>query len=257
MVFFYRSAIGERPLCSISSKIKFRKGELGAVESLCTHFESGRRVEYEFTIAKDGSSKFDAYMDRVYAKFGFDPLAPATQVGHQKMLAAHREMDVALKVEALSDYFLRDFTAHVPLAAFAVGDGGAFNGQAFSVMAIWSLNAVAVMCYDYLSPSNFVAKVTPAKPGKSVEWIMAREHYTIIHRHHPANSAKMVSGESVRDDDRHIQRIAHSRRAHTRVLRSERWGAKKGSVIPVRASWVGPAEWRDRAGQTYRIVSSS
>lgn len=58
------------------------------------------------------------------------------------------------------------------------------NGATF--MAIY--NSIIILSYEYLAPHNFTAKVTPGAKGKSVEWIKAREHYTIIHRHHSANN---------------------------------------------------------------------
>jgi hypothetical protein len=47
--------------------------------------------------------------------------------------------------------------------------------------------------------------------------------------------------------------MAHPRRAHQRVLRSERWGDRQGDLVWVKASWVGPKEWA-HGGVQYRIV---
>lgn len=113
---------------------------------------------------------------------------------------------------------------------------------------------VLVLCYNYLAPHAFMAKVTPAKQGKSVEWLKAREHYTVIHRHHAANNSAVREGAVVSDRG-NIQRLAHSRRAHTKLLKHPRYTFKRGQRIFVRASWVGPKEWKDTAGQTYQILT--
>lgn len=113
---------------------------------------------------------------------------------------------------------------------------------------------VSVICYEYLSPQNFHAVVRPNTLGKSVEWKKAREHLTIIHRHHAANNAAVAHGSTV-DDSKTPTRCAHSRRAHTRLLRSERYRYKIGQRIAVKASWCGPKEWQDSAGQTYQILT--
>lgn len=114
--------------------------------------------------------------------------------------------------------------------------------------------AISTICYEYLAPHNFQAIVRPDTPGKSVEWMKAREHYTIIHRHHPANSAAVKAG-SVVSSEGHLQRIAHSRRAHTRLLRSPKFRYKMGQRVSVKATWCGPKEWKDTAGQTYQILT--
>lgn len=113
---------------------------------------------------------------------------------------------------------------------------------------------VLLIAYNYLAPQNFMARVTPAKEGKSVEWLRAREHYTVIHRHHSANNAEVREG-SVVSNTGNSQRLAHSRRAHTKLLSHPRYKFKMGQRIFVRATWVGPKEWKDTAGQTYQILT--
>ncbi len=112
------------------------------------------------------------------------------------------------------------------------------------------------LCYAYLAPYNFTAVVSPNKPGKSVEWVKGREHYTIVHRHHAANSADVAEGAELDSSDATtLKRVAHSRRAHTRLLRSDRYKEKKGQRIAIRATWVGPKEWQEEGGrQIYRII---
>lgn len=116
-------------------------------------------------------------------------------------------------------------------------------------------HSVMLLCYEYLAPHNFVARVIPSAQGKSVEWVRAREHYTVIHRHHAANNKAVSEGATV-TDSKHTIRLAHSRRAHTRILTHPKWTFKRGQRVFVRASWVGPKEWKDTAGQTYQILTA-
>lgn len=138
--------------------------------------------------------------------------------------------------------------AALPLQPDSIGPIGT------SAVFIALYHSVMMLCYEYLAPHNFVARVIPATQGKSVEWLRAREHYTVIHRHHAANNAVVREGETV-TDSRHATRLAHSRRAHTKVLNHPRYKFKRGQTIFVRASWVGPKEWKDTAGQTYQILT--
>jgi len=109
---------------------------------------------------------------------------------------------------------------------------------------------------DYNSPFNFSAKVTPDKKGKSVEWLQTRTHYVLINRHHPANDKAVMKGAKVAPGDEYIQRRAHSRRAHARILRSPRFRNKVGQTIRVKACWVGPDEWQ-QFGSIYKMVNLS
>lgn len=115
-------------------------------------------------------------------------------------------------------------------------------------------HSLMVLSYEYLAPHNFVARVIPSTQGKSVEWLRAREHFTVIHRHHAANNRDVKEGATVSNDG-HATRLAHSRRAHTRMLTHPKWTFKRGQRVFVRASWVGPKEWKDTAGQTYQILT--
>lgn len=124
------------------------------------------------------------------------------------------------------------------------------NDAEFAWVALHGILMLA--CYEYLAPYNFTAVVSPDRSGKSVKWIQAREHYTVIHRKHPANTVGFNG--RVTESSAVIERLAHSRRAHTRLLKSARYTFKRGQRVPVRASWVGPKEWRDTAGQVYKIL---
>lgn len=114
---------------------------------------------------------------------------------------------------------------------------------------------LATICYEYLAQHNFIARVTPEGEGRSIEWKQAREHLTIIHRHHAANCAAVKTGDVVPNDGKNPTRIAHSRRAHTRLLRSAKFRYKQGQRVAVCATWCGPKEWQDSVGQTYEILT--
>jgi hypothetical protein len=113
-----------------------------------------------------------------------------------------------------------------------------------------------IMAYYYAS--GLFQPITSAPPrekqiSKSSEWIKARTFYTVVHRRHAANSKSVQQGATVADNS--CLKTAHSRRAHFRILRSEKWGASIGKRIMVRACWVGPKEWIDsESKQVYTVV---
>ena len=116
----------------------------------------------------------------------------------------------------------------------------------------------AMMCFalDAMNPNNHVTKVCPNQPGRSVQWLEARTHYTLISHGHPANRKEVALGSEVEvDRAAEIQRIAHNRRAHFRLLQHSRYRFARGKHVFVRATWVGPKEWKEKGGQQiYRIL---
>jgi len=118
------------------------------------------------------------------------------------------------------------------------------------------MKSVAAFLVSANSPNNHIVSVHPAQEGRSVEWVKARTHYTLISHGHPANDAKVTSGTRVAvDRNAELTRMAHNRRAHQRILRSPRFRYARGKTIWVKATWVGPKEWRDQGGrQIYRIL---
>jgi hypothetical protein len=129
-------------------------------------------------------------------------------------------------------------------------------GDNLNEMITAAVNCLTAFAIDAMLPNTHIATVTPAKPSKSVQWRKAREHYTLISHGHPANTATVREGATVRVDERlERERMAHARRAHFRTLKSDRFRFAKGKQILVRATWVGPKEWRDEgSGQIYRIL---
>jgi hypothetical protein len=118
------------------------------------------------------------------------------------------------------------------------------------------LKSVAAFNLSANAPNNHIAMVQPNQPGRSVEWLKARTHFTLIAHGHPANSASVRTGAKVTVDvEAEIKRLAHNRRGHSRTLRAARFRYARGKTIWVKATWVGPKEWQDAGGrQIYRIL---
>lgn len=106
---------------------------------------------------------------------------------------------------------------------------------------------------DFMNPHVFLCKKSPQIPhGKSVLWQRAREHYVFLHKSHPSNKIGATGGEAEKGGAT-VERMAHSRRAHFRLLRSAKY-KKIGQRIWIKSAWVGPKEWKDRSGQIYKII---
>jgi hypothetical protein len=118
------------------------------------------------------------------------------------------------------------------------------------------LKSIAAFLVSANSPNNHIASVVPNQPHRSVEWLKARTHYTLITHGHPANSALIAHGAKVTvDAHAELKRMAHNRRAHQRTLRAARFRYARGKTIWVKATWVGPKEWQDEGGkQIYKIL---
>jgi len=100
-------------------------------------------------------------------------------------------------------------------------------------------------------PRNFITRVSPAQPGRSVEWVERKSHYIVLSAEH--NKQILRGGRA--DYSGTITRAMHNRRAHFRRLTAERFKAKRGLTVWVKASWVGPKEWQDRAsGNQYKVL---
>jgi len=118
------------------------------------------------------------------------------------------------------------------------------------------LKSLAAFNLSAMSPTNHIVEVTPNAPGRSVEWIKARTHFTLITHGHPANRAGIAHGARVKSDpDEELVRMAHNRRAHPRTYRHKRYTYARGKTRWVKACWVGPKEWKDEGGrQIYKIL---
>lgn len=119
-----------------------------------------------------------------------------------------------------------------------------------------TMGALAAFLFDANMPSTHVVEVRPDKPNKSIQWVKARTHFTLITHGHPANQRTVGEGQRVRvDRNEEMKRMAHNRRGHWRTYRHERYRYALGSRRWVKAAWCGPKEWRDEGGrQIYKIL---
>lgn len=122
--------------------------------------------------------------------------------------------------------------------------------------AVGSTALLGVFVMDAMTPTNHIVVVRPDKNGKSVQWVEQRTHYTLIHHGHPANRKEVTEGQDVNVNTKEeMTRMAHGRRAHKRTLRHERYRYARGKTIFVRATWVGPKEWKEKGSkQIYKIL---
>lgn len=118
------------------------------------------------------------------------------------------------------------------------------------------ITSTLALCFDFQNPHFHLCRKSPQIPkGHSVVWQKSREHFVLIHKNHSANRAENI-GKKLITDGPTIDRCAHSRRAHIRMLRSPKFKNKQGQKIWIKSIWVGPKEWTDRSGQIYKIVDS-
>jgi len=112
------------------------------------------------------------------------------------------------------------------------------------------LHWLAFFMLDVMTPKNIVLKVTPQAKGRSVEWIKAREHYLVIGRKLAVNLRERKSNPT----DHELKRAAHWRIAHFRRLMSDKFKHKRGMLVPVKETWVGPDQWVGSDCKTYKVV---
>jgi hypothetical protein len=105
--------------------------------------------------------------------------------------------------------------------------------------------------FDVMNPSNVVMSVTPKQTGRSVQWVKAHTHYCIINKQHATRCQRDKRGPT----DVEIERGAHWRRAHMRRLMSDKFTHKKGQLVFVKHTWVGPTEWEGLDNKVYKVVN--
>jgi hypothetical protein len=110
---------------------------------------------------------------------------------------------------------------------------------------------LAFFLLDVMTPRNAVVKISPDPKGKSVEWVKAREHYLIIGK----KQAMILRERKTGPTDGEITRAAHWRIAHFRRLSSSKFTHKRGLLVPVKDTWVGPAEWIGLDGKSYKVMN--
>lgn len=113
-----------------------------------------------------------------------------------------------------------------------------------------SRNVLLKVLFDLMNPANVVLRVMPNQTGRSVQWVQARTHYTIINK----SQAQRCLIEKRGPTDHEIDRAAHWRRAHMRRLMSDKFTHKKGQLVFVKQSWVGPEEWEGTDRKVYKVT---
>ena len=106
-------------------------------------------------------------------------------------------------------------------------------------------------------PDTFVFEQSPTKPRKTKPGRIARSQdrpkYILLK---PDDIRRVMKVDQTAGSAPGTKKRAHERRAHVRVLRSERFTKKRGAIIPVPAVWVGPTE-RVIGNQRYRVILDS
>lgn len=109
------------------------------------------------------------------------------------------------------------------------------------------------LVFDMMNPGNAVLRVEPKQHGKSIYWHRARTHYCIINKSQAQKCRLGGRGPT----DHELMRAAHWRRAHMRRLMSDKFKHKKGQLVFIKQSWVGPTEWVGTDKKIYKVVNIS
>jgi hypothetical protein len=127
------------------------------------------------------------------------------------------------------------------------------NTKALQDMANLSRTYLIWLLFDINNPNSTVLRVTPEHKagGRSAEWVLARTHYLILNQ----KQAQALRDSKKTPSAHDIKRAAHWRRAHLRRLSSDKFRHKKGSLVFVKQSWVGPGEWIGLDGKTYKVIN--
>lgn len=104
--------------------------------------------------------------------------------------------------------------------------------------------------YKCMSRSHVIVRVRPESKGRSVEWVIGREHYLLA----PRRAVVQARDSKSPLLSENLARAAGWRRKHQRTLRSDRFTKKKGQTIWVRETWVGPEEWEGLDGKVYKVM---
>jgi hypothetical protein len=169
-------------------------------------------------------------------------------------------------IVALDDcYTSLDNPAEYSFRTNTFASGRWLNEKVSGALVQGVMDCVAAFIGDSMTPSNHIAEVRPDEPTRSVEWIRARTHYTLITHGHPANKKSVREGARVTvDTNAELRRMVHDRKGHYKQLRhprykyalnEKRYADKPKGTIYVKPCWVGPKEWRDQGGrQIYKIL---
>jgi len=107
------------------------------------------------------------------------------------------------------------------------------------------------------SSGNFIAKTYLASENKKpIKFLEPRIQYVIIDK----NKKKLALRDRLDDTKKKKggsysikSRVAHNRRGHQRVLRSDYYKNKQGQTVWVKEAWIGPSKWK-HGNSIYEIV---
>lgn len=223
-------------------------------EFMCPRLHFSKfRVSGKYTTLDGGWYKFKAWVKKI-SENKYVVAIKQTETSEIKNVK-----DFCLLVVEVS-YSGKFSSSFIPLVGYKVlsfdGKGSQVETAGLTQDIIWSVACewINKLVIDFYNPSLFLAKKNPKLPnGKSVLWEKAREHFVFIHKSHPANSQESFNKKTISDGNT-IDRVAHSRRAHFRLLRSPKFKNKAGQKIWIKSSWIGPKEWADQSGQIYKII---
>lgn len=109
---------------------------------------------------------------------------------------------------------------------------------------------ITTLAFETMNPSSVTLRVKPAAQGKSVQWVESRTHYCILHK----KQAEVLRHRGSGPSNQTIERAAHHRRAHLRRLSADRFKHKKGQLVFVKQTWVGPVEWQGTDKKIYTVI---
>jgi len=236
-------------------------------------------TEYNFMANNDGSLRLPFPNFRVAGRFEhgraddfrllvFSCAVPPSELFPSETLPQHQQFIVAALAEKRGDLVVGcgisprlkdDYLDCHPWIFRGVGKPEHIEHDSELAKQISSTlrNDLLLVVADFMNPHLYLCKRRPPLPqGKSILWQKAREHYVLLHKSHAANKREAIGKNTIQDGPL-IDRAAHSRRAHWRLLRSPKFRHKQGQRICVKYAWIGPKEWTDRSGQIYRIVERS
>lgn len=114
---------------------------------------------------------------------------------------------------------------------------------------------VSKLCIDTMNPHFHMLSVRPKSDGKYGAWVEQRTHYVLVHKNNiPRIRSDSDAGHAQTSNTNPHNIMAHSRRAHFRLLSSPRFKNKRDQKILVRSMWVGPKEWEGESRQIYKFI---
>lgn len=157
------------------------------------------------------------------------------------------KMNMRMETIVIDGYFLESAPQELsvyPTAACQIIDGKMMNPQEingdhlrwFNDMTQYAIDATNVLS----EPSMHIVKQYPAREHNSK--LILRSHqrpiYTVVNTAMLQTRYELgrMSGESG------ITKSSHFRRAHKRLLTSERFTSKRGQYVKVKHTWIGPSE---------------